>query len=348
MEDYRRKSLTIADLKGLKVSQAHTQSSEDDGDDEERPDEDDREDEIDNDSDGEDSRRWLEDNPDKREISQPDPKVPFTPFVEQKHKEKLQRRDLSQDFPDGLQVIFKLANIHLTPEKPRYDGSAWHVEGALNEHICSTALFYYDQDNIEDSYLEFQHEIDAEAMIMKPGQDEYMTCEDLYGIMQDGATVQSIGRVLTRQGRILAFPNVMQHRVQPFGLADPSKPGHRKILAMFLVDPNIRILSTANVPPQQKAWWADEVRKIEPLDGLPVELFERVMEVVDDFPIGWQEACEIRKALMDERGSARDEFEEALQQVSESDQFPVRILAHDAIRTRSSFASIERHLFSRD
>jgi hypothetical protein len=28
-----------------------------------------------------------------------------------------------------LQVIVKLANIHLTPEKPRYDGGSWHFEG---------------------------------------------------------------------------------------------------------------------------------------------------------------------------------------------------------------------------
>ena len=31
----------------------------------------------------------------------------------------------------GLQVIVKLANIHLTPEKPTYEGGTWHVEGPL-------------------------------------------------------------------------------------------------------------------------------------------------------------------------------------------------------------------------
>ena len=31
----------------------------------------------------------------------------------------------------GLQVIVKLANIHLTPEKPTYEGGTWHVEGQL-------------------------------------------------------------------------------------------------------------------------------------------------------------------------------------------------------------------------
>ena len=31
----------------------------------------------------------------------------------------------------GLQVIVKLAGIHLTPEKPEYEGGTWHVEGQM-------------------------------------------------------------------------------------------------------------------------------------------------------------------------------------------------------------------------
>jgi hypothetical protein len=31
----------------------------------------------------------------------------------------------------GLQVIVKLASIHLTPEKPEYEGGTWHVEGQM-------------------------------------------------------------------------------------------------------------------------------------------------------------------------------------------------------------------------
>lgn len=33
----------------------------------------------------------------------------------------------------GLQVIVKLANIELTPDKPEYDGGSWHVEGQMVE-----------------------------------------------------------------------------------------------------------------------------------------------------------------------------------------------------------------------
>jgi hypothetical protein len=62
---------------------------------------------------------------------------------------------------------------------------------------------------------------------------------------------QVVGQTLTREDRLLVFPNVLQHRVSSFNLQDPTKPGHRKRLALFLVDPNITIPSTANILPQQ-------------------------------------------------------------------------------------------------
>jgi len=34
-----------------------------------------------------------------------------------------------------LQVIVRLANIVLTPERPEYPGGKWHVEGSLQSHL---------------------------------------------------------------------------------------------------------------------------------------------------------------------------------------------------------------------
>lgn len=76
--------------------------------------------------------------------------------------------DLRKDFHDsGLQVIFKLSNIHLTPEDPEYYGGSWHIEGALNEHICASALYYYDQENVEESGLAFRQSLDPDEMSMR-------------------------------------------------------------------------------------------------------------------------------------------------------------------------------------
>lgn len=150
-----------------------------------------------------------------------------------------------------LQVIVKLATIHLTPEKPEYAGGSWHVEGMLNERIVSTCLYYWDSENITESTLSFR------AALGDPSyeQNDSTGLREVYGLEDEDALNQVLGTASTPAGRCLAFPNVLQHRVGPFRLADPSRAGHRKILAFFLVDPSQTIVSTSDVPPQQP--WAE-------------------------------------------------------------------------------------------
>jgi hypothetical protein len=143
------------------------------------------------------------------------------------------------------------------------------------------------------------------------GQDDYEGVEYLYGIANEGSGIQDLGQVLTREGRLLAFPNVLQHQVQPFELLDSTKPGHRKILALFLIDPYQRIISTANVPPQQKEWWAELVQeKTRVGELLPAELMSYIVDDVTDFPIGLDEAKQIREELMKERSAFVDDVNE--------------------------------------
>lgn len=106
-------------------------------------------------------------------------------------------------------------------------------------------------------------------------------------------------RVLTREGRLLVFPNVFQHRVAPFELEDPSEEGHRKILALFLIDPHCRIISTANVPPQQKDWWSPEIRDCGRLARMPRKVADQIMADVDDFSISLEEAKRLRLEMME-------------------------------------------------
>ncbi|KAK5655115.1 hypothetical protein OQA88_6014 [Cercophora sp. LCS_1] len=217
------------------------------------------------------------------------------------------------DFPKGLQVIFKLANIVLTPDKPKYPGGTWHVEGTLNERICASALYYFDQENIQNSFLAFRQAMDTEDIIMKPEQNEYHSLESFLGIEQEGPAIQDLGRVLTREGRLLVFPNCLQHQVQPFELIDKSRPGHRKILAMFLIDPNRPILSSAVVPPQRKDWWSDLVREEGVLATLPNELYDLTVKMIDDFPLSWEQAVDYRAKLMEERSNKQEKFSEYME-----------------------------------
>lgn len=105
-------------------------------------------------------RNYLSEHLEEARVRHPSPAQDYVP-LEQVIEDKLLRRlDLHSDFSGGLEIILKLATIHLTPEQPQYSGSNWHVEGALNEHIRATALFYYDSENVTDSYLEFRQHVD--------------------------------------------------------------------------------------------------------------------------------------------------------------------------------------------
>ncbi|KAB8244449.1 hypothetical protein BDV35DRAFT_382246 [Aspergillus flavus] len=68
------------------------------------------------------------------------------------------------------------------------------------------------------------------------------------------------------------------HRVSSFSLADRSKPGHRRILALFLVDPHRRIISSANVPPQREDWLPEELESKAKRDMKPLMTMDEARE----------------------------------------------------------------------
>ncbi|KAI1826451.1 hypothetical protein F4861DRAFT_83373 [Xylaria intraflava] len=197
---------------------------------------------------------------------------------------------LSEMFKEtGLQIIVKMVSIELTPEKPTYAAGSWHVEGQMNEHICATAIYYLDSENITTSELSFRMQTDPDLSHRDEytvGQGQYHWLEKTHGttLTMDGVCLQQYGSVETREGRLLAFPNVFHHCVSPFRLVDPTKPGHRRFIALWLVDPYLRIISTANVPPQRQDWWVESAlgRSAESqqtsLAKLPAELVQLLAE----------------------------------------------------------------------
>ena len=103
---------------------------------------------------------WMRAN---RILQRPEPRG-FEPYRRPVDEQVNLRKDFAEQ---GLQVIVKLANIQLTTEKPSYDGGSWHVEGQLNERICATSLYYYDSENITDTYLAFRHRTNEEEFESK-------------------------------------------------------------------------------------------------------------------------------------------------------------------------------------
>lgn len=202
-----------------------------------------------------------------------------------------------------LQVIVKLANIILTPDRPEYPGGSWHVEGMANEKIVATGLYYYACENITESRLDFRSVVgDGSNGLFWPYQQTddkgYFTA---YGFAGASALNQELGHIVAEEDKCVAFPNIYQHRVDAFQLADPTKPGCRKILCLFLVDPLTRVLSTSDVPPQQADWLVDEMLQIPAMRELPVELFDQIAEYATVGTISRAEAEEHRERLMQER-----------------------------------------------
>jgi hypothetical protein len=89
-------------------------------------------------------------------IEQPEPgvfKPPTTPTLDLKNKY----------LESGLQIIVKLANIHLTPENPSYEGGSWHVEGQL----VSFLFHFFLERNLINVLLERAHMCNSTVLLFQ-------------------------------------------------------------------------------------------------------------------------------------------------------------------------------------
>lgn len=199
-----------------------------------------------------------------------------------------------------VQVIVKVAEILLTPESPRYGGGSWHIEGTDAEQIAATGIYYFGSENIRDSRLSFR------ANIVEPvyAQSDEKGVALMYGLTDQALLVQILGSVNTIEDRCLVFPNTLQHKVEPFELADPRKPGVRKILAFFLVDPEKQIPSTAVIPPQQQDWIAEVQATAVTKLGLDEDTQREIQNLSRGAAMTLEEAKRYRLGLMEERSGA--------------------------------------------
>ncbi|KAK6093297.1 hypothetical protein MT418_8475 [Batrachochytrium dendrobatidis] len=172
----------------------------------------------------------------------------------------------------NLQVIVKLTNIQLTPSKPKYNEGNWHIEGPINESIVATGLYYYDVENITTPKLDYR---EAVSWCHYQGASD-MYWKDVYGIDQESPHSQYIGSLEVPNGRCVVYPNRYQHKEQSFELADPTQPGHCKILTFFVVNPVCRIVSTAHVAPQQPQWYNSSLDKAH----IPPELWNDITQYI--------------------------------------------------------------------
>mmetsp|Transcript_37517 Transcript_37517/g.120395 ORF Transcript_37517/g.120395 Transcript_37517/m.120395 type:complete len:577 (-) Transcript_37517:1350-3080(-) len=203
-----------------------------------------------------------------------------------------------------LQVIVKIASLELDNNNNSagtFAGGTWHVEGVRDEHIVATACCYVDSENVRGGDLHFR------TAVREPGyeQSDDRGVAEVYGLSNEEPLIQPRGHCTTPQGRVLAWPNTLQHKVDAVTLVDETKPGRRTIVCFFLVDPTLRIRSTATVPPQQSDWLGKDAAELL-ADKLPEKALR---DLVASYVGGmtYHDAVERRERLMNER---RAEFHE--------------------------------------
>jgi Protein of unknown function (DUF4246) len=170
-----------------------------------------------------------------------------------------------------------------------------------NEHICASALYYYHSENIEKVRLNFRQVSDTQAfqdLAYERGDTVWL--EQVFGMAHDKSTVQEVGGIECSQSRIVTWPNTLQHNTE-IKLKDHSKEGHAHAINILLIDPNIRVISTANVPPQRLDWKREGDALGVDVTKLSLEEKLKIFPREGDFPWALQEAREILIENREER-----------------------------------------------
>ena len=195
---------------------------------------------------------------------------------------------------EHCQVIVKLATLITTPEKPTHPGGSWHLEGLPNEKIIATGIYYYEMNNVSDTFLNFRSTISDQYIEYPQNGDEYVKIHYGMSAMVDNKdnnmeTYMNLGKIQTKENMCIVFPNFLQHQVSGFESIDKTKPGERKILVFFLIDPSSPILSTKHIAPQQSTMTLEDANTYREL-----LMFQRKFEISNQnsfYERGWS-LCE--------------------------------------------------------
>ncbi|KAJ2232424.1 hypothetical protein H4R99_007100, partial [Coemansia sp. RSA 1722] len=165
------------------------------------------------------------------------------------------------------------------------------LSDTASENIIATVEYYYDSKGEKPLTIEFQEAIKTDLDSIGSSCD-MLTYNTLYGFRTNDKGdmhVQSAGDINVKQGRLICYPNVY----------DQGNGFHRcsdlKRMTMYFVDPSVRIVSTAIVPPQQKDWWVKTVSSVPSrVSMLPLEVQDMIFNHVD-IPMSFEKACEVSK-----------------------------------------------------
>jgi hypothetical protein len=153
-----------------------------------------------------------------------------------------------------LQVITKIVDYELKPGQS-YEG-VWHVEGMSHEEIVATVIYVLHRDDelvgADILYKRAFLREEARFFFSTVSQDRYTNIDDF---AKEGLV--PMGKVETLSKRLIVFPNSHIHKVSKLenilsSAVSKENFKTRRIVVFFLVNPEQRIISTREVPPQQE------------------------------------------------------------------------------------------------
>ena len=156
-----------------------------------------------------------------------------------------------------LQVITKIVEYNLAAGE-QFEG-VWHVEGMSHEHILATGVTVLDRDDaLLGGQIRFQRPYtreEAGQLFWNVPQCRKATADEFVDL-----GVIPIGSLDTPRGRQFVFPNAHIHKLAKMSVAPGAASARRRVIVFWLVDPDIRIVSTADVPPQQGVMSLEQAR----------------------------------------------------------------------------------------
>ncbi|KAK1942268.1 hypothetical protein P3T76_006590 [Phytophthora citrophthora] len=165
-----------------------------------------------------------------------------------------------------LQVVVKLSTVRLDKDHPVFssdlDGQCnrgWQQESDNHEHIVAVGYYVVRSRNITPPRLSFRAFTHCpEDAGLTSQVDSFLAFGERTSAFYDGRYgrqfLQAWGSLALHEGRSIAVPSFLVHRVEPFELCNPSDPegGELTVSTFYLVDPSEKpIVSTRTVRPDQ-------------------------------------------------------------------------------------------------
>ncbi|EQC41751.1 hypothetical protein SDRG_00615 [Saprolegnia diclina VS20] len=175
----------------------------------------------------------------------------------------------SQPLETHLQVLCSVESLHAPPTPW---ATPWRRgTGAINEAVRYTALVFYDLVDVE-ARVELRETFERVNTYPNPEDAD----EEVFGPEISDKRTQDTGFVTARLGRVVLIPTNATYRLS-LRRVDANQNGHCKILTWHLVDAHHGgLLSTAEVYPQQRAWFLEAIQGTR-FTALPTDLLELVL-----------------------------------------------------------------------